>query len=92
MTILKTTASVACTFLFVGSAALAGSPTNSMPSNYYDELNAKLINMGYRSVRVINAEANSLVAYDREGSEVVLVAHPSNRTIIRSTNVHPGDN
>ena len=92
MTILKSTSAVACAFLFACGAAWAGNDTNQMPTNYYDELNAKLINLGYSGIRLIDAQSNSLVAYDREGSEVLLVAHPTNRTILRSTNVHLIDN
>ena len=67
-------------------------PTGAtMPSAYFDELNAKLIANGYRSIRVVNIEKMYMSAIDRDGSEVMLVAHPSNRAFIRETYIHTTD-
>lgn len=92
MKTLKTTAPIACAFLLACGATWAGNFTNIMPTEYFDGLNAKLINSGYRDVRVINTDTHHLVAFDRDGSEVLLVAHPTNYRILSTTYVHPHDN
>jgi hypothetical protein len=78
--------------LVIATGAL-GEDTSSvqMPSPYFDELNAKLIAAGYRDVRVVDESSHRMVAYDWNGSEVILIAHPTNRTILSSTFARPAD-
>lgn len=79
-----------CPTLAAGAAG-AGSMESAMPSAYYDTVGAKLMNVGYRDLRVVDADAGKVVAYDEQGSEVVLTIHPSNRQIVNSVYVHPQD-
>ncbi|WP_068115508.1 hypothetical protein [Tropicimonas marinistellae] len=63
----------------------------SMPSIFYDGMNAKLLNAGYREVRVTDAETGRLAAYDPDGSEVLLTVDPTTRRVVNEVYVHPGD-
>ena len=91
MSIFKSTSAVACVILITGGTTWAA-PSNSVsPQAYHDQLLTKFIKSGYRSVRMVDAASNRLVAYDRDGSEVMLVAHPWNFTLTSSTYVHPID-
>lgn len=91
MNILKTSTAAVCIFIATCGASLAVQPVNDTATNYLDELTAKLINSGYSNVRVIDATAYRLSAFDKDGSEVMLVAHPTNRSVISSIYVHPSD-
>jgi hypothetical protein len=77
-----------CVTIATNGASWANTGMYAMPSEYYDGLNAKLIHMGYHGVRVMDEATNRLVAFDYNGSELVLTAHPGNYTIISSTYVH----
>lgn len=80
-----------CASLALSSASFADGNVYEMPSEYFDGLNAKLIHAGYHGLRVVDQESNRLVGYDSSGSEVVLIAHPSNYTIVSATYVHHVD-
>lgn len=58
---------------------------------YFDEVHAKLISNGYRNVRVVDANSFRLAAYDMFGSEIMMVVHPTNRTITRWNYVQQND-
>jgi hypothetical protein len=91
MNTLKASTAAALVVLATVGAASAIDIAKGMPSNYLDEVHAKLIGMGYYGVRVIDADSHRLTAQDKDGSEVVLVVHPSDRTITFSSYVHPLD-
>lgn len=62
-----------------------------MPNQYFDSMAAKLIMTGFRDIRMVDQEKNTLAAYDPDGSEVLIVVHPTNRQILRQTYVHGSD-
>ncbi len=88
MYVLKSSTIAAIMFLGTVGGASAIDLVKAMPSNYLDEVNAKLMAIGYREVRVIDAETNRLSAIDKDGSEVVLIISPLDRKITFSTYVH----
>jgi hypothetical protein len=79
------------TKLIDDAATATAADRYDMPTNGYDELNAKLIAGGYREVRVLDAEAGRLSAIDADGSEVLLIADTTTRRILEWHFVHDGD-
>lgn len=84
-------ATIACALVASTSVFAAERGSSEMPTPYFDELNAKLIADGYRDVRVIDAGKHKLIAFYRDGSEMILIAHPTNRTILSTSYVHGSD-
>ena len=82
---------ITCVAISAASASFANQRAQEMPTAYLDGLNAKLISNGYRDVRVVDADKVILSAYDQSGSEVILIAHPSNNQILESHYVHGTD-
>ena len=78
---------VALLCVATASPATAG----EMPNQYFDGMAAKLIMAGFRDVQMVDEEKNTLAAYDPDGSEVLIVVHPTSRQILRQTFVHTGD-
>lgn len=89
---IKLTVLSACASCAFAIASFAGGVINELPSEYFDALNAKLLNSGYSAIRIIDETHFKFAAYDSVGSEVILVAHPSNYQIVSSSYVHIGDN
>ena len=89
MHFLKTSAAIFA-LLATSGVASAQAISTGMPSEYYDELNAKLIAQGYDDVLVTDIAAREMLAYAPNGKKVLLVAHPTSRTIVSMTYLHPG--
>ena len=71
--------------------ASSGELDYTMPTEFYDGMNAKLINEGYREVRVLDPQEGVLSAFDAQGSEVKINVDPSRGQIISTSYVHPTD-
>ncbi|MFT7060324.1 MAG: hypothetical protein ACJASV_002841 [Pseudorhodobacter sp.] len=92
MNVFKNVTAVVCVTLATAGASWANDPASEMQGVYFEGLKTKLVQAGYHSVRVVNTETRVLVAIDKDGSEVVLVAHPFDDKIVGSTYVHQFDN
>jgi hypothetical protein len=69
----------------------SASTIQDMPNQYFDSIAAKLIMAGYRDIQMVDQNAYKLSAFDRDGSEVLIVMHPSSRQILRQSFVHSSD-
>ncbi|WP_292294249.1 hypothetical protein [Marivita sp.] len=65
--------------------------TGEMPNQYFDAMAAKLIKAGFRDIQMVDEAKNTLAAYDQDGSEVLIVVHPTSRQILRQSFVHDSD-
>jgi uncharacterized protein YjfI (DUF2170 family) len=65
--------------------------TADMPNQYFDGMKAKLIMAGFSNINMVDQEKNTLTAYDQDGSEVLIVVHPTSRQILRQSFVHQSD-
>lgn len=90
MNVLKSMTAIAALAIATGASG-ADDTSSQTPSPYFDELIAKLISEGYRDIRIVDAENNRLIAWDWNGSEIMLVAHPSNRTILSALATRKAD-
>lgn len=76
----------------LSTAAVAGSRTTEMPNSDWDFLSAKLMNAGYTDIRMVSEDSGYIVAFDSQGSEVLLLVDPLKHVVMTSTYVHMGDN
>lgn len=72
-------------------ASLAAGEIPAMPSVHYDNIAAKMIMNGYRDLRVVDASAGIMSAYDSDGSEVVVRVDEVSRRILSTVHVHDAD-
>lgn len=73
------------------AASASANTSGEMPNQYFDGMAAKLIMAGFRDVQMVDQDTNTLAAYDPDGSEVLIVVHPTSRQILRQSFVHSGD-
>lgn len=73
------------------AAGVSANTTAEMPNQYFDGMAAKLIMAGFRDIQMVDQERNTLAAYDQDGSEVLIVVHPTSRQILRQNFVHKSD-
>ena len=73
------------------AASATANTTGDMPNQYFDGMAAKLIKVGFRDIHMVDEKTNTLSAYDQDGSEVLIVVHPTSRQILRQSFVHGGD-
>ncbi len=75
----------------LATAAFSGPPSQEMPNADWDFTSAKLMNDGYTQIRMVSEASRYMVAFDPEGSEVLLLIDPKKHAVLSSTYVHPGD-
>ncbi len=78
----------ACTLANVLMAAQVNDP---VPTVMHDEVIAKLLAEGYHEIRVTEADECRLVAFDKNGSEVILTVDLETRKVLDEVCVHMGD-
>jgi hypothetical protein len=62
-----------------------------MPTFQYDEMAAKLIEQGYRDLRVVDASHGLMSGYDEHGSEVMIMVDVDSRNVVSTAFVHAAD-
>lgn len=77
--------------LLISVAGFAGAAETSPPSPYLVQVSAMLAEDGYTSIRAVDGKETRLIAFDTDGSEVLLTMHPDNGTVRATDYVHPMD-
>ncbi|MBM2320917.1 MULTISPECIES: hypothetical protein [Marivita] len=73
------------------AASVSATTIQEMPTQYFDSVAAKLLMAGYRDIHMVDQERFTLAAFDSDGSEVLIVVHPTSRQILRQSFVHSSD-
>lgn len=78
--------------LLVSMAGVAGAAdTWTMPNPYLEQVSEMLAADGYTSIRAVDGKEARLIAFDADGSEVLLTMHSDNGTIRSTDYVHAMD-
>ncbi|SDZ54337.1 hypothetical protein SAMN05444004_12023 [Jannaschia faecimaris] len=84
------TTTVLCFALLV-PFSVAADPINVMPTSDYDAMAAKLMGQGYHDIRIVDPDRGYMQAYDRYGSELLIVVDANKRRVVRTNAVHSSD-
>lgn len=65
--------------------------SGDMPSDNYDYLAAKLMMIGYKDLKVVDASAGTMSGYDSDGSEVIIRVVEKAQKVTSINFVHQAD-